>query len=158
MTLESISVALINGSSSGLGVSLWSNISGKPGASLITLAGSAAPVNGIYDYTPGSSFTFAASTTYWVALTWTFGVSGGVNWTATPDLTETGLAGWTIGNDHSIVIQNTAAPLVWNIPSPNPARFAVNVVPEPTILGLLGCGMAAFCLVRRKKRNNDRNA
>jgi len=75
-------------------VEIWSDAGGNPGASLITLDNPAFAASGIatYSFTPPSTFTLLANTTYWIVA---YGQAGAAryDWKASsPAQTPTGIA------------------------------------------------------------------
>ena len=127
-------------------VSLNADAGGSPGSALAS-----------FSYFPGSpvsfqantfkgSYSVAANSTYWVKL----GATGDslTNYeTITANTAETGLAGWSIGNSHvyGSSLQTYAG---------NPIRMEIKgtAVPEPSAACLLGLGLGALALLRRKSR------
>ena len=127
-------------------VSLNADAGGSPGSALAS-----------FSYFPGSpvsfqantfkgSYSVAANSTYWVKL----GATGDslTNYeTITANTAETGLAGWSIGNSHiyGASLQTYAG---------NPIRMEIKgtAVPEPSAACLLGLGLGALALLRRKSR------
>ena len=134
--------------SSAIEVSLNADAGGTPGSALASSS---------FTYYPGSpvsfqantfkgSYSVAANSTYWVKL----GATGDslTNYeTITANTAETGLAGWSIGNSHvyGSSLRTYAG---------NPIRMEIKgtAVPEPSAACLLGLGLGALALVRRKSR------
>ena len=142
-------------SSANFFVSLYSNNAGQPGSALTsftptTTIGSPAT----YAFTPNSSVTLAANTTYWLVA----GISSGVgeyDWSYTTSFNQTSSAGWTIGDGYAYTGDGGAS---WTLlPTAGPYFFSVDgaiapaaTTPEPSFLvGLLGLG--ALGLVSRRK-------
>jgi hypothetical protein len=132
-------------------VSLNADASGSPGSALASSS---------FAYFPGSPASFqantfkgnysvAANSTYWVKVAAT-GVSSSDNWLSyTDDAAETGSAGWSIGNSH--LYGESTSPL---FTSSRSIRMEITgaPVPEPSVACLLGLGLGALALVRRRSR------
>ena len=127
-------------------VSLNADAGGSPGSALAS-----------FIYFPGSpvsfqantfkgSYSVAANSTYWVKL----GATGDslTNYeTITANTAQTGLTGWSIGDNHLI------GPSLSTYAG-NPIRMEIKgtAVPEPSAACLLGLGLGALALVRRRSR------
>jgi hypothetical protein len=128
-------------------VSLNADAGGTPGSALASSS---------FTYSPGSpvsqqantfkgSYSVAANSTYWVKVAATGGSSLNNYLSMTGNTTETGLAGWSIGNSHvyGSSLRST----------PEPIRMEImGTVPEPSAASLLGLGLGALALVRRRSR------
>jgi len=129
-------------------VSLNADAGGTPGSALASSS---------FTYSPGSpvsfqantfkgSYSVAANSTYWVKV----GATGGssLNYlTITGNAAQTGLTGWSIGDNHLL------GPSLSTYAG-NPIRMEIKgtAVPEPSAACLLGLGLGALALVRRKSR------
>lgn len=149
-SLDSVQLLmLVTGTSSGnnLHVSLYSDNGGEPGSSLAPLSGSDPTSSGLCTYT-ASSVPLAASTTYWILVN-----SGLVQngfpvflWGATQSSDYVSNGGWGLGAP--MYSTDSAS---WQ-PAPYYAgQIAIRAtVPEPSAGVLLGLGLAAVLLRRRK--------
>ena len=112
---------------------------------------------GIYTFTAVSSLTLAPNKNYCIVLTGGTGIGDGAY-----ELNYTGATSNMINNDwvglQSITIStngvNTRPISSYKLAYDNLAQFAINatVIPEPSLLGLLGLGGLTFLWHRRKAK------
>jgi hypothetical protein len=150
ITLEMASAFATGG---GFQLSLFSDNVGAPGVDLgVTFSGSTNPATaGQYSYTPTSSFTLLASTSYWVVATVPH-VSPPdryYRWLDTENLSESGEPGWSIGA--SVFWDFVGGSHTAWIGSGRSLLFSVEAtaVPEPSLSLLLLGGCGALLLRRR---------
>lgn len=146
-----------------IGLSVYSDISGGVGSSL----GSFTAVDPSSLGTGAGSLDFAgslgvnANSNYWLVLSATGGFDSDgntlwmeqnyVNITSDPD--ETGMAGWTLANSHWNGNHLDSSPGGFGEYDGNPIQVEITgSVPEPSTVCLLGLGLGALTLVRRRSR------
>ncbi len=138
-------------------VQLRSDVAGSPSSSVLqSFTGSnpgLTPSNLVY--TPATTIVLTEGSTYWVTLTSnTAEGSDTYSWILTDPIstTETGLPGWSIGND---LASSSDQGDTWFTFSADPAKFSIDAtgiaVPEPTAAFLLGISLVG--LGTRRKRN-----
>ncbi len=138
------------GSPSGFSLSIYTDNSGKPGSSLAALSGSANPsaLSSIYSYT-ASGVTLSSLTPYWVvAKAATPKATGGYAWAITSSTNYFSDDGWSTV---TLSAGSADAGSSW-VPTGGIYQFSVEAtaVPEPQTFALLGLGLSAFLLRRRK--------
>jgi hypothetical protein len=116
-------------------VQLWSDVSGSPGSSLVTLVGNPNPVSaGLYTYTATTPFALSASATYWVVAMVSHTAPDKIySWNATASTTETGDAGWSLGDKAMSRFVLGGSPDAWGSES-FAAQMGITVVPETATL------------------------
>jgi hypothetical protein len=147
-TLDSVDIRALNfGATTDFIVELHADSAGAPSvAALATLTGANPSITGNYNFTPISSITLTAGTTYWLTAESATSQYGWVRTTSTAE--STALSGWSIGNNIGASLDSGAS---WGTLNLNPAKFAINAtgIPEPSSLLLLGIGSLA--IIRRKR-------
>jgi len=143
-TFDAVTLALnLNPPSAGLSVKIYGDNGGVPGAAALTdtsLFG--APSR----FVPTAPLTFSAGLTYWVVASATAPV---VEWGGTSSTAQTGVSGWTIGDDH----RERGFGGVWSLTSDS-LRMSIEAtaVPEPRDVALwIGAGLLAFAGWRRSR-------
>ena len=130
-------------------VELREDVGGVPGGSVVTLLGSVDPfVFDAYAYVPPPNTTLAAGSTYWItAASMSISADGGYVWVTTDDLSDTGTAGWSIGDDIAASVDQGAN---WSTFGGEVGYLAIvaSAVPEPTnAIGTLLL-ITSACLMR----------
>lgn len=130
----------------GVQVSLFSDNSSAPGSSLgaFSLSGSPASIPFNSPIFTGS-FDVTANTKYWIEVSKT---TGGLSYMPyTLDFSETGLAGWSIGNSVS-----------WDngFISSGSIQMTVSGVPEPSAVSLVALGIGGLAALSRVRRKADK--
>jgi len=144
-------------SNTNLFLRLYTNSSAKPGTLLTTFTNPTLPLS---QTAANTTFTFAtpqrldANTTYWLVSGISSG-SGGYNWGYTNSTAQTGLPGWTIGDNYATSNNQGSS---WTTNSTS-LRFSLEgteqsqSIPEPSslvaLLGLGGLGLVSS-LKKRK--------
>ena len=137
-----------------LNIGLWSNETGTtPIASeLVSLSYAGTSSGNIYDFTPDSSFTLEAETTYWLVLE-RYDETGSVAWES---FTEP--ATGTIASSTARIFPSgsgqTADPVTWQTTSGvfNAVEINGTVIPEPGAYALLaGLTGLSFVMLRRRR-------
>jgi hypothetical protein len=147
-----------------IGVSVYSDISGGVGSSLGSFtAVDPSSLGGGYssvDFT--GSLGVNANSSYWLVLSATGGFDGDGNYlwmeqnyvsiTSGPD--ETGISGWTLANSHWNGNHLDSSSGGFGEYAGNPIKVEITgaPVPEPSVACLLGLGLGALALVRRRSR------
>jgi hypothetical protein len=147
-----------------IGVSVYSDISGGVGSSLgsFTAVDSSLLVTGNDSVVFAGSLGVNANSNYWVVLSATGGFDGDGNylWTEqnyvsiTSDPVQTGMTGWTLANSHWNGNHLDSAPGGFGEYTGDPIKVEITgaPVPEPSVACLLGLGLGALALVRRRSR------
>jgi len=126
-----------------------------PGAVIVTLTPSTLITGSISNitFTPQSSVTLQANTTYWVSANVT---QGSVQWRVPSDFTTTGPA--TLGNP--AFANSTDNGITWTTAEITPDMFEVDgqvggttVVPEPPAIAIWTLALAATALVASRRRS-----
>lgn len=145
------------GNASGVGVSIYSDVSGKAGVQLASFTPNGPPGMMAYQsFGFSGSLNVNANTNYWVVLSATGGTDDDGNspmssWNyvaITGDGSQTGLPGWTLGNSHYFDFGSPSSPVEY---SGNPIQMTISgSVPEPSSLSLLVLGIGSLALLRRR--------
>ena len=146
------------GNASGVGVSIYSDVSGKAGAQLASFTPNGPPGMMAYQsFGFSGSLNVNANTNYWVVLSATGGTDDDGNspmssWNyvaITGDGSQIGLADWALGNSHYFDFGSPSSPVEY---AGNPIQVAISgsvVLPEPSSISLLVLGLGALALRRR---------
>jgi hypothetical protein len=154
--LQNVEVSFASGYGGGFTALIYDNtgVSGTPGVLKMTLAGEAAPTNGLFFYTPSSpaSLLMDSGATYWLVLTVAqSGLNKQTLVSTVNDLSQVGDTGWGIGDKHMYQAITNGVPDIWRDEAATPLQFAVNAVPEPSSLALLAGGFGPLCFFRRRR-------
>lgn len=162
-TLNSLTLSLeefftVSGS---ITVEVFSDNAGAPGTSITVFSGPD-PVGlaaADYTYTPDSTLSLSALTTYWVVASGPFegALPDSYAWSRTADTSEsTADPGWSIGDD-TLEATSGNSNVTWDNWTPvsvnQPVRFSVDAtaVPEPSSIGFCALGVVSLLLGRRRK-------
>jgi hypothetical protein len=144
------------GNPSGIGVAVFSDVNGQVGSALASFAPVGAPGSMSYqNYDFSGSLNVNANTNYWVVLSAT-GDTGAwyeQNFVSfTGDVSEVGLAGWTLANSYWTLINGYyGEPSSLSEHSGNSIQMTISgSVPEPSSLSLLVLGIGSLALLRRR--------
>ena len=137
------------GETSGNSISLYDNVSNLPGSSVVSFLDNPQDLgsNNEFRLSYDGTFELAASTTYWVV----FGAASGggdynVFWTSSTS--ETGDAGWSIGDTR---LRSTDLGASWITQSSSSIPIGI-IVPEPSEYAFaIALVMGIFILVRRRR-------
>ena len=140
-----------------IGLSVYSDSSGGVGSSL----GSFTAVDpSSLDSGFAGSLEVNANSNYWLVLSATGGFDSDgntlemeknyVNITSNPD--QTGMTGWTLANSHWNGNHLDSSSGGFGEYGGNPIHVEITGVPEPSVACLLGLGLGALALVRRRSR------
>lgn len=147
-TLQDVVLDLL-GSGDAVNVFLFSNSSGLPGSSLLSLGTLTPTGSGYADYTATGTYALAAGSTYWVVVDYLGSPSWG--WTNSLAYTGTGTLGaYTNSPDGGTT---------WRGPySTEPYLLEVDATgtPEPSGLVLMLMGIGAMLLVKRASASGAR--
>ncbi len=143
-TFDAVTLALnLDPPSAGLSVKIYGDVGGVPGASALTdTSVPGAPSR----FVPTTPLTLSTGMTYWVVASATASL---VRWGGTSSPDQTGISGWTIGDDH----QERAFSPLWSLTSDS-LRMSVEAtaVPEPRDVALwTGAGLLGFAVWRRSR-------
>jgi hypothetical protein len=150
--LNSIQIPIgVNGSPTGFSLSLYSDNSGQPGNNLGTLGGSNPTDWALYSYT-ASGIELTSSTTYWIVVTSPTPAysDNSFYWVLTSDTDYTSSDGWSM--NPGVWRASFSGGSSWSGGTGSPFQFAINATPapEPEICSLVGFGLLAIFLRRRK--------
>lgn len=143
------------GNPSGIGVAIFSDVNGQVGSALASFAPVGAPGSMSYqNYDFSGSLNVNANTNYWVVLS----ATGGTAWYSqnyvsfTSDVSEVGLAGWTLANSYWTLEDGYYGdPSSLSEHSGNSIQMTISgSVPEPSSLSLLVLGVGSLALLRRR--------
>jgi hypothetical protein len=144
------------GNPSGIGVAVFSDVNGQVGSALASFAPVGAPGSMSYqNYDFSGSLNVNANTNYWVVLSAT-GDTGAwyeQNFVSfTGDVSEVGLAGWTLANSYWTLMNGYyGEPSSLTEHSGNSIQMTISgSVPEPSSLSLLVLGIGSLALLRRR--------
>lgn len=147
-----------------IGVSVYSDISGGVGSSLgsFTAVDSSLLVTGNDSVVFAGSLGVNANSSYWLVLSATGGFDSDGNYvwmeqnyvSITSDPDQTGMTGWTLANSHWNGNHLDSAPGGFGEYTGDPIKVEITgaPVPEPSVACLLGLGLGALALVRRRAR------
>jgi len=149
--LSGLSVLLKSGSDQLIGdlqVKLLASNGSVPGAELLSLGSlSSTSVStagfASYSFTPATSFSLAANTTYWVEVLTTAPID--IEWSWSTDLTSLGVNGQASYSKELGVLPNISA-------GPYQMSVSVAAVPEPASLALVLVGVAIMGGAARRTR------
>ena len=143
-----------------IGLSVYSDISGGVGSSLgsFTAVDPSSLASGF-----AGSLGVNANSNYWLVLSATggFDSDGNILWSEqnyvsiTSDPDQTGMTGWTLANSHwNGNHLDSSSPNGFGEYAGNPIKVEIKgtAVPEPSAACLLGLGLGALALVRRRAR------
>ncbi len=144
-------------------ISVYSDISGGVGSSLgsFTVVDPSSLGSGYGSFDFAGSLGVNANSNYWLVLSATGGLDseGNLPWSAhnyvsiTSDPNQTGMNGWTLANSHWNGNHLDLSPGGFGEYTGNPIHVEITgSVPEPSAACLLGLGLGALALVRRKSR------
>jgi hypothetical protein len=115
-----------------MSLALFDDASGAPGSEIVSLGTATISANPIAPYTfaPTAATTLLPTTTYWLVASAT--AADNISWAYIEDLSETGLPGWTIG-DQTLGSYPTGS---WTnletfVNDELPVQFSVDVTPVP---------------------------
>ena len=143
-------------------ISVYSDIDGLVGSSLASFTAvdpsSLASGYGSVDF--AGSLGVNANSNYWLVLSATGGLDsdGNLPWSArnyvsiTSDPAQTGMTGWTLANSHWNGNHLDSSSGGFGEYGGNPIHVEITGVPEPSVACLLGLGLGALALVRRRSR------
>ena len=132
-------------------VELHADAGGVPGLLLMTFAGPNPTALGTYTFAAAPATTLTASTTYWITAE-SMSINGAAySWVRTlPDSgADTGLPGWSIGNNVGASFDAGATWDAFNI-GPSLLSISATPVPEPSVT--LTGGLAVLGLLLRRRR------
>jgi hypothetical protein len=150
--LNSIQIPIgVNGNPTGFSLSLYSDNSGQPGNSLGTLGG-LNPTNwALYTYT-ASDIELTPSTTYWIVATSpTLAYdNNSFYWVLASDTNYTSSDDWSM--NPGVWRASSSGGSSWSSGTGSPFQFEVSATPapEPRVYLLVGLGLLATLLRRRK--------
>ena len=147
-----------------IGLSVYSDISGGVGSSLgsFTAVDPSSLGSGAGSLDFAGSLGVNANSNYWLVLSATggFDSDGNILWSEqnyvsiTSDPDQTGMTGWTLANSHWNGNHLDSSPNGFGEYAGNPIKVEIKgtAVPEPSAACLLGLGLGALALVRRRAR------
>ena len=144
-------IASFDGSDQDESVALYDNsASNMPGSSVVSFLDNPQDLgsDGRFRFSYDGTYELAADTTYWVV----FEVDGGTDFDfevfSTLSTSETGDAGWSIG-DTPLLSGDLGSS--WSSAS-RPMQFGIEIIPEPSGYAFaIGIGLIAFITFRRRK-------
>ena len=143
-------------------ISVYSDIDGLVGSSLASFTAvdpsSLASGYGSVDF--AGSLGVNANSNYWLVLSATGGLDSDGNLPGsahnyvriTSDPAQTGMTGWTLANSHWNGNHLDSSSGGFGEYGGNPIHVEITGVPEPSVACLLGLGLGALALVRRRSR------
>ena len=143
-------------------ISVYSDIDGLVGSSLASFTAvdpsSLASGYGSVDF--AGSLGVNANSNYWLVLSATGGLDSDGNLpgsaynyvSITSDPAQTGMTGWTLANSHWNGNHLDSSSGGFGEYGGNPIHVEITGVPEPSVACLLGLGLGALALVRRRSR------
>ena len=143
-------------------ISVYSDIDGLVGSSLASFTAvdpsSLASGYGSVDF--AGSLGVNANSNYWLVLSATGGLDSDGNLPGsahnyvriTSDPAQTGMTGWTLANSHWNGNHLDSSSGGFGEYRGNPIHVEITGVPEPSVACLLGLGLGALALVRRRSR------
>ena len=143
-------------------ISVYSDIDGLVGSSLASFTAvdpsSLASGYGSVDF--AGSLGVNANSNYWLVLSATGGLDSDGNLpgsahnyvSITSDPAQTGMTGWTLANSHWNGNHLDSSSGGFGEYDGNPIHVEITGVPEPSVACLLGLGLGALALVRRRSR------
>jgi hypothetical protein len=150
-TLQDVVLDLLG--SGAVDVSLFSDNSGLPGSSLLSLGTLTPTGSGFGDYTATGTYALAADSTYWVVVDYLGAPSWG--WTYSTAYTGTGTLGTLTNSVNGGTTWNPAFPSTPPYPSnPYLLEVAATATPEPgtSTLLVIGIGFLGLMMVTRKRK------
>ncbi|MEI7721873.1 MAG: choice-of-anchor R domain-containing protein, partial [Verrucomicrobiota bacterium] len=147
-----------------IGLSVYSDINGGVGSSLgsFTAVDPSSLGSGYGSYDFSGSLGVNANSNYWLVLSATGGFDreGNYVWeeqnyvSITSDPDQTGMTGWTLANSHWDGNHLLFAQGGFGEYGGNPIKVEITgaPVPEPSVACLLGLGLGALAIVRRRAR------
>ena len=143
-------------------ISVYSDISGGVGSSLgsFTVVDPSSLGSGYGSFDFAGSLGVNANSNYWLVLSATGGLDSDGNLPGsahnyvriTSDPAQTGMTGWTLANSHWNGNHLDSSSGGFGEYGGNPIHVEITGVPEPSVACLLGLGLGALALVRRRSR------
>jgi hypothetical protein len=155
-TLQDVVLELLGADNEGaVDVSLFSDSSGLPGSSLLSLGELTPTGSGYADYTATGTYALAADSTYWVVVDYLGSPSWG--FTASAAYTGTGTLGSLANSTNGgTTWLGPFAPTADNEPYLLEVDAATTATPEPSGLVLMLMGIGAMLLIKRASASGAR--